>query len=243
MQRTHGILAAALSGLMTLALSSNASAVTVGAAIDNFVRGGVHANTVQDTTAKLVVKSVSNADFTRKSYIKFDLSDYLVDTDAGATFGLTVDQAVNDGGGGTGVLVDVFALNAPDGGFNWSDTTITFNNAPQNDTSSGTAQFLSNATKVGSFFTLYGTTDTPESVFLPDLDDYLQADGSITFMLAAGENNSGTILVNRRDVIFGSESSSGPQLEFSVIVPEPATAALGLFSLAGLAAATRRRTA
>ena len=131
--------------------------------------------------------SGSNADWDRKTYLRF--STERLNTNQSSRFVLTLKGT--EGEGGTSNLADdiefsVFGLTDEDPGEFWSETNISWNVAPQNNTQSGT-DLLSNTQALGSFF-LNGTGVRETIDFSsPKLDSFILQDS----------NNSITLIIVR----------------------------------------------
>lgn len=128
----------------------------------------------------------------RKGYMKFDLGD-VSDVVTSATVRLWLNGetfTVSD------YTVKVYGLNNGDAGENWDETTITWNNAPQNDTTDSN-DLLSNTTYLGSFNVTNGTPNGTEFNF--------SSDALATFIKADTDNNA-TLILTHAD---GAEADRG----------------------------------
>jgi len=175
----------------------------------------------------------------RKSWIKFDLSGQNADLSGGATLSLALSVA-----SATTFTVTIYALNAgfvPSSGIlgtNWSETAITWNNAPGNDLADGTAMNTSQTTSLGSF--TVASTTAAGTVFTQSfslLSSFVQSDQTVTLMIGVTQvsNTPNLNLASSENTTY-----SKPQLQFSVI-PEPRSGALVLIGLlGGLALHVRR---
>lgn len=134
-------------------------AQVLGANGDSFISREMPSMNFGTQTALKIKNAAADltADYDRKAYIRFDLSS--IGPLPVATATLTLHGIIGEGIQGTvaGQTIDfsVYGLNDLDGGENWGETTITWNNGPQNDTTSGDG-LLSNTTLLGTF-SLVGT--------------------------------------------------------------------------------------
>ena len=165
--------------------------LTFEATADRFVQGGDHADVVPgDSKDMLLIKRIgSKMSVARKVWIRFDLSGQSVDSDSPATLTLHTAKDISP----TNWDIQLFGLKAgftPSKGsqdVNWSERTMTWNNAPGNDTQSPTSfgksvKFITktrvNVDRVsqpaGSFFTFK----------IPSLQPFLQPDGTVTLTLS-----------------------------------------------------------
>ncbi len=109
-----------------------------GVGADAYVRGGTHADTAFGGANDMVVKYNNSASYRRKAYVRFDLSSLGSQVLSDAT--LSLDVQLNNSGGGNPTpkpfVVNLHGL--PDGhaGEGWGEGTITWNNAPANNTGS-----------------------------------------------------------------------------------------------------------
>lgn len=163
------------------------------------------------TATTLRVKNDNLSGYAKKAYMKFDLSGLNADPTGSATLTLTL--AVNATAAFT---IDAFGLNSGVSGFDWVETSITWNNAPGNvdngyafdpakTTSVQTGISVTNGTPAGTSF----------DFSLSSLVNFLQADDTVTLMVRAD-----TITV---DVLFFASKEyatySGPKLTYSVVPP------------------------
>lgn len=200
---------------------------------DNFIRGGAGAGVTQNCAGNLLAKKSNSGEigFTRKAYVKFDLDGHNPDGSQPATF--TIRKA---GSPPTDFTVNVYGLLAgfaPDPGelgADWSQTEITWNNAPAN-VDEITGCDLTKASLIGSI--LARESDDPAtaySVSVDTLSDYLQSDDTVTVFLIVAEQT-----YTSPSMTFASSEDpgiAGPKLDF-VLVPEPPTLVLLLLALVG----------
>ncbi len=170
-----------LVSLIVLVLSLIGSAQAGEATADAYVRGPTYDNTNYGTGGSVTLKNSGGNSYDRKGYIRFDVSGTVME----ASLDLTV--STNNPGGTDPptpqtFTVEVYGL-AESLDHTWVEDTITWNNAPGNDTSS--SNFTSDAMLLGSFVvdqTPVGDTITFSD---PNLVDFINADtdNQITLML------------------------------------------------------------
>jgi hypothetical protein len=223
---------------------------------DNFV-ASAGPNTVQGTGGQasfLLVKNGGGGGFHRKAYLQFDLSTLplggpVFTSNASLTLNFidTTSVVPNESlpAPGSSFNFTVYALaNGNDG---WSESTITWNNAPQNNTASGNGM-LGGATAVGSF-SVTGTGAGAHTINLaPGLTNFINGgglglDGLLSLVVVRDTAAGSTNYVHGFD---SSEAAAqfAPVLNVAVNAPEPGTFALfatGLLPIAG--AVYRRRRA
>jgi hypothetical protein len=162
----------------------------------------------------------------RKSYLRFGLSP-VTNTVLTATFGMTL-TSTQLTANGTQTL-NVYGLNNGDPGESWGETTITWNNAPQNDTTSASG-LLSNTTFLGSITVTYGmTAGTLLSFSGANLVTFLNSDTDhlATFIVVGtGGINAAEIFASRENGTYAA-----PTLTMDV-VPEASTTAFLLYAAA-----------
>jgi hypothetical protein len=160
-----------------------------------------------------------------KSYLRFDTTG-LSGTATGASFAL-VFEAVS----GTNVL-NVYGLLDSAPGQNWGESTITWNNAPGNDTTSDSG-VTSAAVLLGTWVV---SGNGAQSFSSANLVNFVNADTDrqLTFILTNQTANT--------NVQFGAkEANPGVYPTLSVTVPEPASALILLAGAGSLALGRRRR--
>ncbi len=229
-------------GLVALPLilaSQSAQAASIVASHDNFVLNS-DANNVQGESGArdvLVVKDATNN--IRKSWLKFDLTGQNVDFSQSGTVTLTLAGSPSANFNLSLYALDYTGVTAP----TWTESTLTWNNAPGNDTGgSGIRELESDET------TLLGTTSLITSgtaagssyqFNISDLSTFLQSDNTITVIAISDQSNTSPSFT-----FASSEHATEawrPTLTFTQI-PEPSAAALIIVSgFVGVALRRRRR--
>jgi hypothetical protein len=182
------------------------------------VRAGSDATTNFATTnfgtaPTLVVKNSTTAATQRKSYIRFDLTGQDIHATPNASLQFAVSSAWVDA-----TPWQVYGLKNADAGESWGESTITWNNAPANTTSSGDGLVSSRVTLLG---TLAVTGAQPLGQVLElrstALNAFLLADtnNQVTFIVTRASTAAGnSIVASREDTTFAA-----PALEFDRSVP------------------------
>jgi hypothetical protein len=142
----------------------------------------------------------------QKSWIQFDISSLELPV-AAAELELT--YRYNSTETGEVANVDVYVLNDGDPGEGWDETTITWNNAPQNKTDS-TVALLSNATYIQSFLVSDSTVNS--TVFTLDDPKLLAAvnadtDGLLTVILTMAPDGHTGAVTNDIVAFYGKEAT------------------------------------
>lgn len=223
------------------AVGAPVSKIALAAHADAFVQANA-ATTNFGSDAELLAKN-QGASFSRKSYIRFDVSG--VDFETGtAELRLMQPDPIRDFGGNANNLdysFRVFGLNDGDAGENWLEAGINWNNAPANDGSNGDS-VLGNATLLDTFSLTGRGVDGGEILLDSDaIADFINADsdGLVTFILTRIDPQTSDSVVH----IFNSrETGAGSTLTLiaAPTIPEPATASLLAFGIAGLIRRRRR---
>ncbi len=168
--------------------------------------------------------------FDRKVYLQYDTS--LINRpiiDATLSFTFEYGGGIEDNIAGQNIGFEVYGLNDGEPGELWDETTLTWNNAPGNDISSGSA-FLSNTTFLGNFSVIGSGVGTEILFQSHQLISFLHSDtnGTATFMISRSffdPEESGYF-----HQISSTEGGGGPIL--AVTVPETST--VGILGFAGL---------
>ena len=191
---------------------------TLEASADAFVRAGSDATTNFATTnfgtePTLVVKNSATAATQRKSYIRFNLAGQDISAAPNASLQFAVSSAWVDA-----TPWQVYGLKNADAGESWGESTITWNNAPANTTSSGDGLVSSRVTLLGTLATT-GAQPLGEVLELRSaaLDAFLLADTDdrVTFILTRASTAAGnSIVASKEDTTFAA-----PALEFDRSVP------------------------
>ncbi|OYV05627.1 MAG: hypothetical protein CFE26_10615, partial [Verrucomicrobiales bacterium VVV1] len=186
---------------------------TLEARADAFVRAGSDATTNFGTSPTLVVKNSATAATQRKSYVRFDLTGQDIHATPNASLQFAVSSAWVDA-----TPLQVYGLKNADAGESWGESTITWNNAPANTTSSGDGLVSSRVTLLG---TLAVTGAQPLGQVLElrsaALDAFLLADtdNRVTFIVTRASTAAGnSIVASKEDTTFAA-----PALEFDRSVP------------------------
>lgn len=227
-------------GVLLVSSTVNAATITtaIGQGADVYVRSGSSANDNFNSDARLIFKDAggSPSDFSRKSYLKFDLSS----TASGGSVPEFADASLEITVNGFGEtwpnpnidhVVSIYGLNDFAVGNDWDENSITWNNAPANDPNSG-ADFLADMNYLGDLI-------IPTTINLGDtlsfsnvgLIGFLNSDtdGKVTFAIVdAITAVSGVTFVTKEDGTFAA-----PTLQLTA-VPIPAPFLLLGTALAGL---------
>ncbi len=190
----------------------SANIATLESSADAFVRAGTHATTNFGTVDTLVVKNSAAADTQRKSYIRFDLTGQNIHSTPNASLQFMVASAWADS---TPWLV--YGLKNADAGESWGESTITWNNAPANTTSSGDGLGGSRVTLLGTLATT-GPQPLGQVLELQSaaLDAFLLADtdDKVTFILTRASTLAGNSIVASKE----HATIAAPALEFDKVV-------------------------
>jgi hypothetical protein len=120
---------------------------------DSFTRGGSNANKNYDGELLIVKESPTNADFSRRTWLKFDVSEYVAIESA--TLHITGNQS-------NGSAFDITLLGVEDD--SWSEESITWNNAPEV------------STVIAGVFSSNGDVDSRYDSYQIDITDYVKAE-------------------------------------------------------------------
>lgn len=239
MKNHHRLLSMGLVALPLILASQSAQAASIVASHDNFVLNS-QSGTVQSsggTGETLVVKDASNN--IRKSWLKFDLTGQNVDFSQPGTITLTLASVP-----AATFELSLYALNdtgvtAP----TWTESTITWSNAPGNGTSDSQKREVkeSETTLLGKSGNIVQNTPTGTQYqfVISDLSTFLQSDNTITAIAISDQSNPSP------SFSFASSENSTeawrPTLTFTQI-PEPGSFALlsGMLALTWIALGRRR---
>jgi hypothetical protein len=169
----------------------------------------------------------------RLAYYKFDLTTATIADGVNATFGVgTTASATAD------FTLRLYALNAGDPDFNWTQETLTYNNRPAFNDSSNPLLNLTKVTQLGTDFTVTNGAGagTTISFAVPNWNSFRQSDDSLSLVLVvtSQSNNAPSLSVGASENTIAART---PQL---TIVPEPAGLAVAAIGT-GLLMARRRR--
>ena len=215
--------------IVVLFVSSHAMAESMGplpVEADAKIRGGDNGDTAYGWQDSLTVMTYgTNLTNCYKAYMRFDISSITSAVET-ATFQIKQKGASSSWNNGNPKEVKVFGLNdGVVGETTWDESTITWNNAPGNDTAAldgfVDATYLGYFTHVGTWegWRPFGSESTPS---FDALASFINADtnGTITLMLAqdteAPDND------NIYSVFHSRESGNVPALYYTP-VPEPAS--------------------
>ena len=214
-----------LSLLLVCLIGAGASATTIAASDDAFVESffPTLAQGGDTTVTSSNLSSITPADISR-IYLKFTMPTFQAGTSvSSASITAFLETGVDFGG-----LVYGISVASSDA---WDEGTITWNNQPG----------IGAAT--GAIFDPTGVADG-SSVIIPGLaaaaDAAYQGDGVLSLVMFISDESQLLCNLDCPIVVFTSnEGGNGATIDIAVI-PEPSTAALMAFGLAGLAIARRK---
>ena len=173
-------------------------------------------NLIENDTDTLSIKRKFSADYSRKVWIRFDLSSTTYSTNSSTEFSI-----VFTGMNFTPVASDILLVNGLKSGFsppsgilgtNWNANALTWNNAPGNNIADSYRLDSSSTSEIGRLV-LNSTTLTAgqELKFrISRIGDYLQADGTVTIILSLAS------YANGNEISFASSSHTnydGPEID------------------------------
>jgi hypothetical protein len=235
--------------LMAAALPLQASPITTDltSSKDSYIQSGSPA-TNYGAQATAQIKRDDDSNFTRKSYFGFDLSGLPTGTIIDAALSFEFVTGLGNTGETTQWTFELYGLTAQnlDG---WDETTITWNNAPANNTalSNSPSQVILSETTSLATFTRFGAGVGVQSIPAdPDLLNFLLSDTNdlVSFILVrttdapAGQNYVHSIATkeNTSQVLRPTLSVT---VDSAQPVPAPGTLALLALGIAGLQARKR----
>ena len=187
---------------------------------DAYGQGNQENNNFNNSVLRIKRESVPTGNTNqnnRKSWMRFNTaaSRYVPGTPVvGAELGLTfVDNGIGGSTAGTTWSFDVYGLNDGDTGESWDETTLTWNNAPGNDTGSNRDMDGARMTYLGSFEVQDRGTGL-QRFSSPQLDAFIAADtdNQLTIGIArrgAQRSGTGQTIVHE---IASSETATPPNL-------------------------------
>ena len=190
----------------------------------------------------------SNLDWSRKTYMRFDLSgvafDHTVELTQAKLRLPFIESGVGTETDNETYLFEVFGLQDGDPGETWDEGTIVWSNAPANDTASHSGM-LANAVSLGTF-TLVGKGIGPLEFTSAELDQFIEdslVDDLLTIAIVrhTPQVGPGGVGDNYAHALASKENAGvgGPQLILDgAPIPEPGTVC---FLAAGLLGLARRR--
>ena len=215
-------------------------AATVIASDDSFIQLG-NAGTNYGSDDALLVKDSDGGNTTRKTYLLFDLSSI---TSSLATASLDLTVLLNNSGSGATTTpsvktMDVFTADTLP---HFGENTLTWNNAPNNNTSNGFSNTTNLVNNQSIPAILTGNTVSFSNQAILDYlnDEIANGDSMALFLLRRDGDNSG------HNLSFYSKDNAGvdgttiiaPTLNYT-LVPEPSAALLS--ALGALALLRRKR--
>lgn len=216
---------------------------------DAYVRGGINADTNYGAVDQLWVRDSASADNRLKTYLEMDVGSVLGvgEQFSGVTVGLK--SVLSQTSGTTFSLYGIV-----DNSDAWTETTVTWNNAPRNNTTSGSAMLAGASllatlnVSAGAFISgvVYTFADDRITEYLNwtagvVADPYgngVSADTKATFVIVSSAAEQVFRFASAENISYGAPE---PIVEYTAVIPEPAT--LGLVGLATAALFCTRRLA
>ncbi|MHC4507624.1 MAG: CBM96 family carbohydrate-binding protein [Planctomycetota bacterium] len=202
-------------------LSLISSAQAVEPTDDAYVRGPGNDNTNYGSSGSVTLKNSGGSSYDRKGYIRFEVAGAVSD----ASIELTV-STNNNGGGGTipqTFTIEVYGL-AEHLDHTWTETDITWSNAPGNDTSS--SDFTADATLLGTFVVEPIPVGNVVSFSDPALVDFINSDtdNEITILLrrTAGTSSSHNVAFASKEHTSYSPPTLHTRVATQAFGPSPA---------------------
>jgi hypothetical protein len=224
--------------MFTQLLTGIACAGVITITTDAHVRGGINANSNYGTNEFLWVRDTAGANDQLKIYMEVDAGSILVGGEKFSGVSVNLKSALTDTPATTLSLYGIV-----NNGDSWTETGVTWNNAPQNNTASGTAllggaQLLATLDIPASTFiagNIYSFSDTRIAEYLNwttgvIADPYgngASADTKATFVVVSSAAGVLKRFSSSESTQFGSPA---PYIEYSTVVPEPATVSLFVIS-------------
>ncbi|TVR51753.1 MAG: DNRLRE domain-containing protein [Puniceicoccaceae bacterium] len=193
---------------------------------DTYISSASEADHTHHTEPRLRIRLQPISDRSRKIYLRYDLAE-LTRSPAEATETALALTVLNTQPGSYrvyGIVDGAFGDNPAD----WTEDTLTWNNAPQNDPDSD-SELLGGATLLGRLVLggaeVRGSRVTFSSNAHPALLDFIHADtnGLLTFVLTSETpNNTSIEFASSRNTEFPNPAP-GLSLGFSTAAPDPAS--------------------
>ncbi|MDF3130911.1 DNRLRE domain-containing protein [Kiritimatiellaeota bacterium B1221] len=209
----------------------SAAPVTLTASDDNYVYTGATTTNYNSENAKFTVKNATSND--RIGYVKFDLSSVIasLDTSQAATLNLTfsdMGNATSNDDDETFVISVLSNIGASN--YDWQEGGI--NGVTYNTRPTGTFDALS-----PNYVWSYNDSDAPYTVTVPNLDDYLQADNTVTFQIFGPKLND----TGNNPYWHSSEATTEAFRPSLTVVPEASTLGLMAVGMLAVIGISRRR--